>query len=107
MEIVPRFLNAPDNISFFLFGARGTGKSTWCQKSFPDSARLDLLAPDVLRAYRARPERLREFTLGQPSGTVIVIDEIQKAPELLTVVHSLIEDKLGYSFVLTGSSSRK
>lgn len=107
MEIVPRFLNAPVNMSFFLFGARGSGKSTWCQMKFPDSARLDLLAPDVFRAFKARPERLREFTLGQPPGTVIVIDEIQKVPELLTVVHSLIEEKLGYSFVLTGSSSRK
>ncbi|MCK5037330.1 MAG: ATP-binding protein [Candidatus Sabulitectum sp.] len=107
MEIASRFLNAPTNTSFFLFGARGTGKSTWCLQEFPGAARLDLLDPEVLRSFVARPERLKEFTLGQPPGSVIVVDEIQKAPELLSVVHSLIELKLGYCFILTGSSSRK
>ena len=107
MEIAPRFFKKPGNMSFFLFGARGTGKSTWCLNSFHGSARLDLLAPDVLRVYAARPERLREYTLGHPRGSVIVIDEVQKVPELLSVVHLLMEESEDYTFVLTGSSSRK
>ena len=107
MEIAPRFFEQPGGESFFLFGARGTGKSTWCLEHFPDAARLDLLAPDVLRAYSARPERLREYVLARHEGTVIVVDEVQKAPELLSVVHALMEERRDYTFVLTGSSSRK
>jgi len=107
MELAPRFLKHPSDESFFLFGARGTGKSTWCLQEYSNAARLDLLAPDVLRAYTAKPERLKEYTLGQPDGATIIIDEVQKAPELLSVVHSIMELKLGYKFILTGSSSRK
>ncbi len=107
MELAPRFLKQPPDESFFLFGARGTGKSTWCLQEYSNAARLDLLAPDVLRAYTAKPERLKEYTLGQPDGATIIIDEVQKAPELLSVVHSIMELKRGYKFILTGSSSRK
>ena len=56
MAIVRRFLQPPAG-SFFLFGPRGTGKSTWLAQEFPGALRLDLLAPEVLRAYLARPER--------------------------------------------------
>jgi predicted AAA+ superfamily ATPase len=73
----------------------------------PGATRLDLLAPDTLRIYAARPERLRERVLAFAPGSVVVIDEVQKAPELLSVVHSLIEERCGHVFVLTGSSSRK
>lgn len=107
MELASRFLKHPSNESFFLFGARGTGKSTWCLQEYSDVPRLDLLAPDVLRSFTAKPERLREYTLGQPDGTTIIIDEVQKAPELLSVVHAIMELKRGYKFILTGSSSRK
>ncbi len=107
MELAPRFFGPPGGESFFLFGARGTGKSTWCLQRYPDAARLDLLAPDVLRAYAARPERLREFVGARPEGTVIVVDEVQKVPQLLSVVHALMEERRGYTFVLTGSGSRK
>lgn len=107
MELALRFLKDLPGESFFLFGARGTGKSTWCLNKYGNSARIDLLSPDVLRSYTARPERLKEYTLGQPEGTTIVVDEVQKAPELLSVVHEILEMKKGYRFVLTGSSSRK
>ncbi len=107
MEMATRFLQPPGDSSFFLFGARGTGKSTWCGSRFPDAVRLDLLSPDILRTYAARPERLRELAMGAGPGATIVIDEVQKAAELLAVVHGLLEEKLGYRFVLTGSSSRK
>ena len=92
--------------SFFLFGPRGTGKSTWTQQHLPEALRIDLLEPDVFRAYSARPERLREIAHGNPERT-IVVDEIQKVPTLLDAVHSLLEERKGYQFVLTGSSARK
>jgi predicted AAA+ superfamily ATPase len=66
-----------------------------------------MLQPDRLREYLARPERLRELAHQQEDGQVFVIDEVQKAPELLSVVHSLIEEHRGWRFVLTGSSARK
>lgn len=89
MELAPRYLKHTTDESFFLFGARGTGKSTWCLQEYSDAERLDLLAPDILRSYTAKPERLREYTLGQPDGSTIVIDEVQKAPVLLSVVHTV------------------
>ncbi len=107
MELATRFLEDIPGESYFLFGARGTGKSTWCIENFGEENRVDLLSPDVLRSFLARPERLMDYTLALPAGTTITIDEIQKVPELLAVVHEIIEMKRGYRFVLTGSSSRK
>ncbi len=101
-----RFFQDPGS-SYFLFGPRGTGKSTWLRAKYPDALWLDLLSPEVHREMIARPERLRERVDGAPDRTVIVIDEVQKAPALLDVVHQLIERKDGRRFVLTGSSSRK
>jgi predicted AAA+ superfamily ATPase len=84
------------------------GKSTWLQQQFPQALRLDLLAPEVLRTYQARPERLREqIAAEKPDLTSVVIDEVQKAPQLLDVVHSLVEERPELRFVLTGSSARK
>ncbi len=105
MEMVVRFFKAPKQ-SFFLFGPRGTGKSTWLKQQYPDAAMVDLLAPEVFRAFSARPERLREVASGA-EGKTIIIDEVQKIPELLDVVHELIEDGSGFQFVLTCSSARK
>jgi len=106
METIERFLSAGKQ-SLFLLGPRGTGKSTFIKKKFPAALYLDLLLPDVFRNYVARPERLRETVHAQKSKKTVVIDEIQKAPQLLEVVHSLIEEKLGIQFILTGSSARK
>ena len=101
-----RFFDPPEG-SYFLFGPRGTGKSTWCTGRYGDAVLIDLLQPDTRREYLARPERLRELAHQQPEGQTFVVDEVQKAPELLTVVHGLIEEKRGWTFVLTGSSARK
>ncbi len=106
MATVPRFFQAPAS-HFFLFGPRGTGKSTWLRQAFPDALWVDLLRPEVHREYAARPERLRQLVAGNPGRPVVVIDEVQKAPVLLDVVHDLIEQRAGPRFVLTGSSSRK
>lgn len=105
METVTRFFKAAGQ-SFFLFGPRGTGKSTWLKQHYSEAVMIDLLAPEVFRSYSARPERLREVTSGAKSKTII-IDEVQKIPELLDVVHAIIEEKAGFQFILTGSSARK
>jgi len=106
MESVIRFFEAPKQ-SFFLFGPRGTGKSSWIKAEFPDALRLDLLDPESHRTYAARPERLRELVDASPRKHTLVIDEVQKVPALLTVVHALSEERKQLRFVLTGSSARK
>ncbi len=77
------------------------------QHQFKQALRLDLLQPDTLRTFVARPERLRELVHQQPDAATILVDEVQKAPALLDVVHALIEEHRGWRFVLTGSSARK
>lgn len=106
MRLINRYFQEPEQ-SFFLFGPRGTGKSTLLHARFPEALWIDLLRPELLRSYLARPEQLENFILGNPQKKIIVIDEIQKAPSLLSVVHRLIEQKLGLQFILTGSSPRK
>ncbi len=95
------------NQSYFLFGPRGTGKSTLVTDRHPNALVINLLFPTVRRQYLARPEYLLEVVRAVANGGVIVLDEIQKVPELLSLVHVLIEEKCGWQFILTGSSSRK
>ncbi|MBI5374097.1 MAG: ATP-binding protein [Candidatus Schekmanbacteria bacterium] len=106
MEIIKRIFK-PGKQSFFLLGPRGTGKSTLIKNIFPNTLYIDLLLPDIFRSYSARPERLIEIVHANTDKKVVVIDEIQKAPQLLEVVHSLIEEKKDRQFILTGSSARK
>ncbi len=92
------------NKSFFLFGPRGAGKTTWLKTSFPQALYLDLLEFDLYNDLMARPGRLENLI---PPGFKdwIILDEIQKVPALLNEVHRLIEEHR-YKFVLTGSSAR-
>jgi len=106
MEILSRFLPITES-SFFLFGPRGTGKSTWVSLVFPDALIVNLLEPDVFRRFAARQETLLDLVRGQAEAGTIIIDEVQKIPELLDAVHQLMEEKRGHQFVLTGSSARK
>lgn len=106
MEIINRFLTKIET-SFFLFGPRGTGKSTWVSLAFPEALIINLLEPDVFRRFAARPETLLDLARGQPEARTVVIDEVQKIPWLLDAVHQLMEEKRGHQFVLTGSSARK
>jgi predicted AAA+ superfamily ATPase len=106
MELTPRFFKLPAS-HFFLLGPRGTGKTSWTMQQFPDALRVDLLDPATLREMAAAPERLRERLAARPETHVVVIDEVQKLPELLEVAHALIEEKTAVRFVLTGSSARK
>jgi predicted AAA+ superfamily ATPase len=108
MELAGRFFQpSPQRQSFFLFGPRGTGKSTWLRQNAPDALFIDLLEPDVARELTARPERLRDLIGGAPKGATVVLDEVQRVPELLNVVHAILESKERRSFILTGSSARK
>ncbi len=105
MGMIKRFLIPPAQ-SFFLFGPRGTGKSMWARSSFANALVLDFLDPEVFRSYSAYPERLREAVLAGGKKDVL-LDEIQKVPQVLSVIHALIEEKRGLRFIMTGSSSRK
>lgn len=93
--------------SFFLFGPRGTGKSTWVSQVLPDAVHLDLLRQDVWRELDARPERLRGILEAHPDAQWVVVDEIQKIPALLDEIHRAIEADPGRMWALTGSSARK
>ncbi|HER43813.1 MAG TPA: ATP-binding protein, partial [Candidatus Eisenbacteria bacterium] len=100
-----RLITPPEDKSFFLFGPRGTGKTTWVRSAFPDAVYLDLLEAELFTDLTANPQRLENFIPAGFEGR-IVIDEVQRVPELLNEVHRLIESE-GRRFVLTGSSARK
>ena len=100
LQIAPTAKN-----SFFLFGARGTGKTAWVREHFPEAVYVDLLDTSLQMKLAAQPNRLEQLIPKRYQGW-IVIDEIQKIPELLDEVHRLIESKR-LRFVLTGSSARK
>ncbi|MES2201653.1 MAG: DUF4143 domain-containing protein [candidate division FCPU426 bacterium] len=94
--------------SHFLFGPRGSGKSTWLRHAYPKALYLDLLDPVLFRELSSRPERLKDEIAKAPVGQPIIIDEVQKAPVLLDVVHQSVEGSgRGKQFILTGSSARK
>ena len=102
----PRSLAIPSNgrQSFFLFGPRGTGKTTWLKQRFPDAIYLDLLDHALYLELLARPQRLRDLIPPGYDGWVVV-DEVQRTPLVLNEVHRLIEAD-GLRFILTGSSAR-
>jgi predicted AAA+ superfamily ATPase len=106
METTGRFLQAHAG-SFFLFGPRGTGKSTWLRALQGQALWIDMLDPETVRLFQARPERLLERIDAQPLITDVVIDEVQKVPAILDVVHKLVEGDRPLRFILTGSSARK
>jgi len=106
MPMVKRFFMAPEGSSF-VFGPRGTGKSTWLRQHCPDALWVDLLDSETRRLFAAHPERLRAAVLASPNRKQVVIDEIQKVPALLDVVHQVMEECPDRRFLLTGSSARK
>ncbi len=102
-----RLLRVPQSGSFFLFGPRGTGKTSWvaAEPALEGSIYLDLLESELFAELLASPQRLAAMIPKQHSGFV-VIDEVQKVPALLDEVHRLIETRK-LRFALTGSSARK
>lgn len=113
--MIPRAINPSKNNSFFIFGARGTGKTTFIKNQFLKDVNpkavlgIDLLLPDIEDIYARNPSRLKSEVLAhretQPLEWVF-LDEVQKVPRLLDVVHHLIEEE-DVKFILTGSSARK
>lgn len=96
------------NKSYFLFGPRATGKSTWLKLQVRPDKIVNLLSSRDYLQYSAHPYLLRQIVEGNPQYRTVVIDEIQKLPGLLDEVHSILfdyEDKI--QFILTGSSARK
>jgi len=100
----PRIIQKESSRSFFLFGPRGTGKSSWLKTNFSKATYIDLLDDETFRYLLAAPERLK--SLINPKEKWVVIDEVQRIPNLLNEVHRLIESST-YLFVLSGSSARK
>ena len=89
--------------SYFLFGPRQTGKSTLVQHRLPEAKVYNLLDNELFLEFNTRPWRLKNEII--TGDSLVVIDEIQRIPQLLNEVHLLIEK--GVRFLLTGSSARK
>lgn len=106
MSMYHRILQLPlkESSSIFLFGPRGTGKTHWVKEHIPKALYLDLLEFSLYSALSANPGRLEQLI--PPDFTDwIIIDEVQRVPDLLNEVHRLIEHKK-LRFILTGSSAR-
>ena len=92
--------------SFFLFGPRGVGKSTWVKEFFKPAVEINLLSHQVFLQLQNNPSLLEAKLNPIKKNSWVFIDEIQKLPSLLDEVHRLIEDK-NLHFILTGSSARR
>jgi len=105
-SIIKRLLALPlqGEKSIFLFGPRGTGKTYWLKTQLPETLYFDLLDFSLFSSLAAQPNRLEKL-IPQDYDGWIIIDEVQRVPELLNEVHRLIEHKQ-MKFVLTGSSAR-
>ncbi len=111
MEIIRRILtiDLPQGQSAFLWGPRKTGKSTYLKQAFPKSLVYDFLKTDLFVEFSKRPSLLREQLRAKEIDSTkppIILDEVQKVPEILNEVHWLIENQ-NLSFILCGSSARK
>ena len=92
--------------TFFLWGPRQTGKSTLLHTAYPDAVWIDLLKAEEFRRYLNNPELLRQELPREGDMPFVVIDEVQKLPNLLDEVHWLHENR-NVQFALCGSSARK
>ncbi|MCY3861005.1 MAG: DUF4143 domain-containing protein [bacterium] len=103
--VYTRLLAVPDR-SFFLFGVRGVGKSTWVRMMLPEATRFDLLDEALFTDLLADPALFGNLLSGVEPGHWVVVDEVQRIPALLNEVHRQIEER-GIRFALLGSSARK
>jgi len=102
---ITRLLKAPER-SFFLFGPRGVGKTTWLKEVLPEASFFDLLDSSLYLELSQKPDNLEAMIGRLPEDSWVVVDEIQKIPSLLDEIHRLMETK-GWRFALCGSSARK
>ncbi len=100
-----RIARAPAG-SFFLFGLRGVGKSTWVREQFPEATRIDLLDETLYQSYLGDPSLFANRLRTEKSRGTVIVDEIQRIPGLLNEVHRFIEEH-HFRFILLGSSARK
>jgi uncharacterized protein len=105
MRELPRIYRLP-SASFFLFGLRGVGKSTWIRGELPTAHRFDLLDEGLYQALLADPRPFAGELRRLEPGSWVVVDEVQRLPGLLNEVHRFIEER-GLRFALLGSSARK
>ena len=111
MQNIKRILNIalPPQQSAFLWGPRKTGKTTYLKAKFPCSVVYDFLQTDLFFEFSKKPSLLREQLLAKNDDVLnypIILDEVQKIPQILDEVHWLIEN-IGLRFILCGSSARK
>lgn len=95
--------------SFLLLGGRGVGKSTLVSGLLPaaNTLKIDLLDPVEEERFATHPNEFRELVLAhKQKASWVFVDEIQRCPKLLNLIHQLIESD-GIRFALTGSSARK
>ena len=106
--MVPNYrrLIQPPAQSFFLFGMRGVGKSTWARATFPNAAFFDLLDEQLFQDLLADPSLFAQSIGHLDPGDWVVVDEVQRLPALLNEVHRCIETQR-LRFALLGSSARK
>ena len=102
-------LSLPQGQSVFLWGPRKTGKTSYLKNHFPESVLFDFLKTDLFFEISKNPSLLRERLLAKDDKILkqpIILDEVQKVPQVLDEVHWMIENK-GFRFILCGSSARK
>lgn len=106
---IKRAFLPPNDQSYFLFGPRGSGKSQFLKDFYKNVTVLDLLDDKTHIQYSSHPEKLEPLVLAMKDKEILVIDEVQKAPNLLAKIHQLMEDNNfpNITYILTGSSSRK
>lgn len=92
--------------SYFLFGPRSTGKSSWLKLNYPDAIYFDLL-DDSIYFDLERDSKVLHSRIPKNYSGEIILDEVQKLPKLLDEVHRLIEENKKLKFILSGSSARK
>jgi len=108
MQLQKRFYQLPQD-HCFIFGPRGTGKSTWITTHLPGAYVINLLDAVTFRTLVAHPEHIKAIVAANPNVHQYVIDEVQKIPNILNSIHELIENS-EYSnrqFILIGSSARQ
>lgn len=106
LEFKQRYLKL-STASTFIFGPRGTGKSTFLKQVYPEALTFDLRSSSQFRQLTSNPDRIASITKEMPHKKTVIIDEIQRVPELLPVIHKLIEEDKSVQFIMTGSSARK
>jgi predicted AAA+ superfamily ATPase len=103
--MLKRILKVPEQ-SFFLLGPRGAGKSTWLRSMFTDAHVIDLLSEETYQRLLSNPGHFADELRSISTGRWVIVDEVQRLPNLLNEVHRFMEEKR-LNFVLCGSSARK